>query len=454
MSLQEISQIELGKLKELILSGQKDSLFAYLDDFRPEDIAETFWDLEEENQKEIIAILEKEKAVNVIVSLDYELQEKFLRTYDTEAIATEILEYLNTDDAVDILNHFSSKKAEEIINYLQDQEFARNLMSLLHYDENVAGGLMEKELIKVRLDWTMSRCVEEIRKQAEIVEHVYTIYAVDDRDRLKGIVSLKQLVLQKEGVKVEDILNEDFIYVSAYSSGEEVASVMNKYDLVAVPVVDSLGRLMGRITIDDVVDFIKEEADRDFQLQAGLTENVESSDRIWILSRARLPWLLIGLTGGLASSSLVQRFEGDLQIFPQLAFFMPVVAAMGGNAGVQSSAIIVQGLANNTLKSKNISPKLVKEFFVSLLNGAVCSIIMFAWNLFIGHTMELSLTVSVALITVIIFASILGTLTPLLLEKFKIDPALATGPFITTTNDVVGLGFYFLIGRLILNHMI
>jgi magnesium transporter len=229
---------------------------------------------------------------------------------------------------------------------------------------------------------------------------------------------------------------------------------MNKYDLVAVPVVDSLGRLMGRITIDDVVDFIKEEADRDFQLQAGLTENVESSDRIWILSRARLPWLLIGLTGGLASSSLVQRFEGDLQIFPQLAFFMPVVAAMGGNAGVQSSAIIVQGLANNTLKSKNISPKLVKEFFVSLLNGAVCSIIMFAWNLFIGHTMELSLTVSVALITVIIFASILGTLTPLLLEKFKIDPALATGPFITTTNDVVGLGFYFLIGRLILNHMI
>jgi magnesium transporter len=226
--------------------------------------------------------------------------------------------------------------------------------------------------------------------------------------------------------------------------------MMNKYDLVAIPVVDSLGRLMGRITIDDMVDFIKEEADKDFQLQAGLTENVESDDKIWILSRARLPWLLIGLTGGLASSSLISRFEGDLAIVPQLAFFMPVVAAMGGNAGVQSSAIIVQGLANNTLKSKNIMPKLSKEFLVSLLNGGVCAILMLAWNAAIGLRLDLAFTVSTALVSVIIFASILGTLTPLLLERFKIDPALATGPFITTTNDIIGLGFYFLIGRLIL----
>ena len=211
-----------------------------------------------------------------------------------------------------------------------------------------------------------------------------------------------------------------------------------------------MGRLIGRITIDDVVDFIKEEADRDFQLQAGLSENVESSDKIWILSRARLPWLMVGLMGGLGSSALVSSFEGDISRLPQLAFFMPIVAAMGGNAGVQSSAIIVQGLANNTLKSKNILPKLGKEFTVSLLNGLICSALLLTWNVIIGHGYDLSIVVSLALITVIIVASLLGTITPLILEKFNIDPALASGPFITTTNDVIGLGVYFFLGRMML----
>lgn len=437
-------------VKDLLAQNEQNQLTLYLENFRAEDIAEAFWDLNESERKSIISIVDKETGVDIINALDSELQEKLLRSYEAEELANDILAFLNTDDAVDILNNFPSQKADEIIHHLKDQEFARNLISLLHYEENVAGGLMEKELIKVRSHWSMSRCVEEIRKQAEIVEHVYTIYAVDERDLLLGIISLKEVVLQKADTLVDEILNKDFIFVNAYTAAEEVASMMNKYDLVAIPVVDSLGRLMGRITIDDMVDFIKEEADKDFQLQAGLTENVESDDKIWILSRARLPWLLIGLTGGLASSSLISRFEGDLAIVPQLAFFMPVVAAMGGNAGVQSSAIIVQGLANNTLKSKNIMPKLSKEFLVSLLNGGVCAILMLAWNAAIGLRLDLAFTVSTALVSVIIFASILGTLTPLLLERFKIDPALATGPFITTTNDIIGLGFYFLIGRLIL----
>jgi magnesium transporter len=437
-------------VKDLLAQNEQNQLMLYLENFRAEDIAEVFWDLNESERKSIISIVDKETGVDIINALDSELQEKLLRSYEAEELANDILAFLNTDDAVDILNNFPSQKADEIIHHLKDQDFARNLISLLHYEENVAGGLMEKELIKVRSHWSMSRCVEEIRKQAEIVEHVYTIYAVDERDLLLGIISLKEVVLQKADTLVDEILNKDFIFVNAYTAAEEVASMMNKYDLVAIPVVDSLGRLMGRITIDDMVDFIKEEADKDFQLQAGLTENVESDDKIWILSRARLPWLLIGLTGGLASSSLISRFEGDLAIVPQLAFFMPVVAAMGGNAGVQSSAIIVQGLANNTLKSKNIMPKLSKEFLVSLLNGGVCAILMLAWNAAIGLRLDLAFTVSTALVSVIIFASILGTLTPLLLERFKIDPALATGPFITTTNDIIGLGFYFLIGRLIL----
>jgi magnesium transporter len=450
MNLIETENIAVATIKELVAVKEHHALNEYIEKFRAEDIAETFWELSEEEAKEVVRCTGKEKAVDIIRTLHPELQEKFLKIYEPQELAKEIIEYLNTDDAVDILNLFPVKKAEDIISNLEDQIFAKNLISLLHYDDNVAGGLMEKELIKVRKDWTVALCVEEIRKQAEEVQHVYTIYAVDEREKLVGFVSLKKLVLNKPATLVADVMNEDFIFVNAYTPGEEVASIMNKYDLVSIPVVDSLGRLMGRITIDDVVDFIKEEADKDFQLQAGLTENVESSDRIWILSRARLPWLLIGLSGGLASSALISRFEGDIMVLPQLAFFMPVVAAMGGNAGVQSSAIIVQGLANNTLKSKTILPKLGKEFLVALLNGMVCSALLLSWNLMIGHNFDLALTVSTALISVIIFASILGTVTPLLLEKFKIDPALATGPFITTTNDVVGLGFYFMIGRLIL----
>jgi len=450
MSLNENLSISSQEVKELLENNSQDLLLAYLDEYRAEDIAEIFWDLNELERKQVLANIDKEFGVEIINSLDDELQERVLRSYEPSELAENILSFLNTDDAVDILNHFPTQKAEEIIYHISDKEFARNLLSLLHYDEDVAGGLMEKELIKVRSHWTMSRCVEEIRKQAEVVEHVYSIYAVDERDLLLGLVSLKQIVLQKADVLVEEILKTDFINVNAYTPAEEVASTMSKYDLVAIPVVDSLGRLMGRITIDDVVDFIKEEADKDFQYQAGLTENVESGDKIWILSRARLPWLLIGLTGGLASSSIISNFEGDLSLIPQLAFFMPVVAAMGGNSGVQSSAIIVQGLANNTLKTKNIMPKLSKEFLVSLLNGTVCAALMLGWNLLVGLRTDLSITVSVALVSVIIFASILGTVTPLLLDRAKIDPALATGPFITTTNDIVGLGFYFLISRLIL----
>jgi magnesium transporter len=279
---------------------------------------------------------------------------------------------------------------------------------------------------------------------------VHAVYVVDDRSILKGVVSLKDIVLSKPHISVIEITNINFIAVNAYATGEEVARLMNKYDLITIPVVDSMIRLIGRITIDDVVDFIKEEADKDFQLQAGLSENVESSDSVYILSRARLPWLMVGLLGGLGSSMIISNFEGDISHLPKMAFFMPVVAAMGGNAGVQSSAIIVQGLANNTLKSKNIFPKLGKEFTVSLLNGLICSAILLSFNMLLGHGYDLSIVVSSALVTVIIFASLLGTITPLVLDKFNIDPALATGPFITTINDIVGLGVYFLLGRILL----
>jgi magnesium transporter len=440
----------LLEIKPILTSFDVELVKALLMQYRPEDIADIFWDIELDEAKFIINHVEKQKAVDIIRSLDEELQERFFKGYTAQEIAQDVLGFLDSDDAVDILSILPTQKAEEVLSYIEDQDYANSLAAMLHYADDIAGGLMAKELVQVKYNWTVSQCIEEIRKQAEEVDSVHAVYVVDNRSILKGVVSLKDIVLSKPHISVIEITNINFIAVNAYATGEEVARLMNKYDLITIPVVDSMTRLIGRITIDDVVDFIKEEADKDFQLQAGLSENVESSDSVYILSRARLPWLMVGLLGGLGSSMIISNFEGDISHLPKMAFFMPVVAAMGGNAGVQSSAIIVQGLANNTLKSKNILPKLGKEFTVSLLNGLICSVILLSFNMLLGHGYDLSIVVSSALVTVIIFASLLGTITPLVLDKFNIDPALATGPFITTINDIVGLGVYFLLGRILL----
>jgi magnesium transporter len=450
MSTQVSEKQLLSELEPFLLEKDKAGLLQVLEQYRPEDIADVFWDIDMNDAKFLISAVDSHFAVEIIRSLDAELQETLFKGYEANEISTDVIAFLDSDDAVDILNLLPTRKAEEVLSFLEDQEYAKNLASMLHYEDDIAGGLMAKELVQVRHNWTVSQCIEEIRLQAEEVSSVHAVYVVDEKNILKGIVSLKDIVLSKAHTSVIEITNTEFLSVNAYATGEEVARVMNKYDLITIPVVDSMQRLIGRITIDDVVDFIKEEADKDFQLQAGLSESVESEDKVLILSRARLPWLMIGLVGGLGSSMLVSNFEGDISKLPQLAFFMPVVAAMGGNAGVQSSAIIVQGLANNTLKSKFIMPKLAKEFTVALLNGLICSSVLLMFNLLVGHNYDLSLIVSMALVTVIIFASLLGTITPLVLERFKVDPALATGPFITTINDVIGLGVYFLLGRMLL----
>lgn len=437
-----VQDIEADKTKEVT---------ELLENIYAADIAEIFYEIDMPHAKYIMNVLEDEKVVNVLKSLDEDVLARFFKGYSHEEVARLFVEKMDSDDAVDMINSLTPKEAEQVISSLTDKAFARDILSLLHYDDDSAGGLMAKELIKVQVNWTVSQCIEEIRKQAENVEKVYTVYAVDDSDTLLGIVSLKKIILARATTRVEEIMRNDFIAINAYASGEEVASTMNKYSLVALPVIDALGRLMGRITFDDVMEFVIEEADKDYQMLSGISENVEPSDKVWLLSRARLPWLIIGLIGGIGSSLIIGSYDAQLQSFPQLIFFIPLVAAMGGNAGVQSSSIIVQGLANNSLKNKKISSKLGKEFMVSLINGLVCSALMLIWNIAVGQEYQISLTVSVSLISVIICASVLGTLTPLILEKFKIDPALATGPFITTTNDVLGLGIYFLIGKMLLD---
>lgn len=442
----------LLRLRELLEAQDSEQLLGFIDEeLYAADLAELADDLQLSEVKLILELISPEMAVDVIKDLDYGLLERLLQQYTPEQIALLFVDYMDSDDAVDLLNQLSIEVRDKVISHMSDREASRNIVSLLHYREDTAGGLMAKEFIKVNINWTVAQCTDEIRYQAENVEKVYSTYVVDDQERLMGIVSLKSIILSNARTKVDKIYSDEVISVTTHTPAEEVAKMMRKYDLVVLPVVDTLDRLIGRITIDDVVDFIKEEADKDYQLMSGLAEDVEITDRVWILSRARLPWLLIGLLGGIASSRVIGLYEGELSTFPQMAFYMPLVAAMGGNAGVQSSAIVVQGLANNTLGSTNILPKLGKEFTVALLNGLICAALILGYNFIVGNTQALAFTVSIALLSAIVFASLLGMIVPLLLNKFNIDPALATGPFITTTNDLLGLGLYFSIGALLLN---
>jgi magnesium transporter len=341
-------------------------------------------------------------------------------------------------------------EGKEILHLIKDKDHSKNIASLLKFPENTAGSLMAKELIKVKHNWTVKQCTEEIRQQAEEVSKVYTAYVVDEYDELVGWVSLKAILLNKESTKVEKILNPNIIYENTYSSGEEVANTMQKYDLVALPIVDAFNRLVGRITFDDVLDYVKDEAEKDYQMLSGISESVENVDSVWLNTRARLPWLIIGLLGGIASSLVIGNFEKELSANVQLALFMPLIMAMAGNVGVQSSSIIVQGLANNTISNKGIWTALSKELAVAIINGLVCSALLMGYGYIFGNSSDIMMTVSIALLSVILLAAVIGTTVPLTLDKMKIDPALATGPFITTSNDLIGLFLYFVIGNAIL----
>ena len=308
---------------------------------------------------------------------------------------------------------------------------------------------MQKEFLQAHIDWPVNRTIVELRKQAEDVEKVYNIFVVDDSNRLLGVLSLKRLLFSNIKTKIADLYqSKNIISVNTSDSAEEVAAVMEKYNLVSVPVVDYQNKLVGRITLDDIVDYIKEEADKDFQLATGITEPIESDASIWRVARARLPWLIIGLLGGTLGAKVISGFEGSITQIPALAFFIPLITAMGGNVGVQSSAIVVQSLARGNKDFGNILQKLVREAVVGLFNGLLLASLIFVIAYFFGNA-QLGLVVSISLFTVIIFAAIIGTLIPLVLNHYKIDPALATGPFITTLNDVTGLFIYFSIGMLL-----
>jgi magnesium transporter len=444
----QLTKDYLNELRQAIRENNESFVKAQLHELYPADIAEILDELDLEEAQYLYRHLEKEEAAEVLMQMEEDVRERILAALSSEQIARTFIDNLDSDDAADLISELPERKKEEVISHIEDAEQASDIVDLLTYAEDTAGGLMAKELIKANINWSVFKCITEVRAQAEEIDNVYTVYVVDDNDVLMGFLPLKKLLLVPTKTKVREIYIPDVISVKATMKNEEVANVMEKYDLVVLPVVDEQGRLLGRITIDDVVDVIKEEADKDYQLLSGISENVESSDSVWIITRARLPWLLIALLGGIVGSQIISIYEPQIQIHPEMAFFMPLIAAMGGNVGVQSSALIVQALANNSIDTKEILPKLWKEVSIGLINGLVCSSALLAYNLIFNHTLALSITVSVALVTVILFAALFGTFVPLALNRYKIDPALATGPFITTTNDIIGLFIYFMIGRL------
>ena len=412
------------------------------------DIADLIDELDDAHGKILFELFEDEESADILVELDEESRETVLENLSSQEIAEELIENLDSDDAADIIADFPSEKKVEVLSHIEDIDHASDIVDLLTYPENTAGGLMAKELIRVNEKWSVLRCVREMRKQAEEVDKVYAIYVVDDNDVLLGTLSLKKLLLTPEKSLIKKIYNDKVISVKANFDDEEVANIMDKYDLVVLPVVDDLNRLIGRITIDDVVDVMKEEAMEDYNKASGIVEQIDASDTIATITRARLPWLLIGLVGGILGAEVMGIF--DIKNHIELAFFIPLIAAMGGNVGVQSAAIIVQGLASNNLGVSSISQRLMKELGVALLNGLICSGLIMFITILIGYPTTISLTVSISLMTVIIFAALFGTFVPLILDRYKIDPALATGPFITTVNDVLGLFIYFMIGKLFL----
>lgn len=438
----------LVQIQDLISEHKDSRLISLMEEIHYADVAEIANELNEEEAIYLIKLLDSDKTSDVLTELDDDVREAVLNNLSSKEIAEEI-EELDTDDAADIIAELPDDIVQEVISEIEDREHAQDIVELLKYPEDSAGGLMAKELVRVNENWNVLTCVKEMRAQAENVTRVHSIYVVDDKETLLGRLSLKDLLTTSTTTPIRDVYIPKVDSVNVNEDPEEVAKIMSKYDLEAIPVIDDLGRLVGRITIDDIVDVIREEADKDYQLAAGISQSVEADDSIWELTRARLPWLFLGLIGGVGAAAIMGGFEEMIREHAILFFFTPLIAAMAGNVGVQSSAIIVQGLANDDLKG-SVSNRLIKEVFLATLNGLILAAILLLFTWAWKGSFPTAMAISISLIVVIIVAGIIGTFTPLFLDKRGIDPAIATGPFITTSNDIFGILIYFWIAKVIL----
>ena len=446
----ELSKELVDNISDLILNKNNKEIKKIVKTLHYADLAELINELKFDESLYLLKLIDSDKTSDVLTELDDDLRERVLKEFSEKEIAGEIKE-LDSDDAVDILSELSEEKKEKVISFIKDENITENIRELLNYDEDTAGGLMAKELISVNENWSVLKCLGEIRKQAKDITRVHSIYVLNKKEELIGRLSLKDLIISPSKKKIKQIYIPKVDYVNVNDSAEDVAKLMRKYDLEAIPVINDKRQLLGRITIDDIVDFIKDEAEEDYLLAAGVSNDVEADDSILELSKARLPWLILGLFGGLGSVFILESFEEIMasESLRALFFYTPLIAAMAGNVGVQSSAIVVQGLANDLIKG-SVLKRLVKEVSLTILNGIILSLLIIGFGQIVNQPIEMSLTISVSMIFVIIVAALIGTAVPIILDKLDIDPAIATGPFITTGNDVIGILLFFYTAKIIL----
>ena len=450
--MKEFDEDFLEKIKKIIEAHDDDAARRELEEMHPADIAELYQDLDLAQAEYLYRLLDGDKAADVLMELDEDDRRKLLSDMDPEEIARQYIDHLDTDDAVDLIQDLDKEDRDEVLSHIDDVEQAGDIIDLLKYDEDTAGGLMGTEMLVVNENWSMPECIKQLRMQAEDMDEVYYVYVVDNEDRLRGTLPLKKLITHPSVSKIKNVMETDPVAVKTDMPLDEVAIDFEKYDLVAMPVVDSIGRLVGHITVDDVMDRVRESSERDYQLASGLSQDVESDDTIWQQTRARLPWLLVGILGGIGNSLILGNFEQGFATNPAMALFIPMIGGTGGNVGIQSSAIVVQGLANGSLDLKDTGRQIFKEVGVGLVNGLIISLIVFAYNVFsLSPWNPTTLAVSISLLAVVLFASIFGTFVPLTLERFKIDPALATGPFISITNDIIGMLIYMTISSALMS---
>ncbi len=449
--MKEYTTEYLEHIRKIINERDEEAARKELSELHPADIAELYQELDLEEAEYLYKLLDDSVAADVLMELDEDDRRKLLSTMPAEEIAKQFIDHLDTDDAVDIIQELDEEDRDEILSHIDDVEQAGDIIDLLKYDEDTAGGLMGTEMIVVNENWSMPECIKEMRMQAEELDEIYYVYVVDNDEKLRGILPLKKLITDPSVSKIKHVMTVDPVAVKADTPIDDVALDFEKYDLVAMPVVDSIGRLLGRITVDDVMDQVRESSERDYQLASGLSSDVETDDTLFTQTKARLPWLLIGMIGGISNSIILRNFESGFAMDPALALFIPLIGGTGGNVGTQSSAIVVQGLANGSLDLRNSAKQLFKELGIGIINGCIISLLVLAYNYFFGGiSMATTLSVSLSLMSVVIFASVFGTFVPLTLERFKIDPALATGPFISITNDIIGMVIYMCISTLLI----
>lgn len=433
----------LDNIRLLIEQHDEQNLRIRFEELHPADIAELCNELDEEDARFIYSILDNETAADVLIEMDEDVRREYLDLLPSETIAKDLIENMDTDDAVDIIQEMDEDKQEEVLAHIEDMEQASDIVDLMQYDENTAGGLMGTEMVVVNENMSMPECLQEMRKQAEDMDDIYNVYVVDDDGRLKGVFPIKKVITNPSVSKVKYVMDENLISTKVDTPIDDVVQMIEKYDLVAVPVIDSIGRLQGQITVDDVIDELRDQQEHDYQMASGITGDVETADSVWRQMTSRIPWLLIGMLGGIANSLLLGRFENTFATYAGLLLFIPLIGGTGGNVGTQSSALVVQGLANGSLNTSNIWKQVFKESLVALMNAMVLSGIVFSYNVIkFGIGAPVTWAVPVSMFILVVVGTLWGTLLPLLFEKINIDPAIATGPFVQITNDLLGIAIY------------